>query len=253
METHKIALITGGSRGIGRSEAIALSKKGIHSVITYKSDKASAELVVQEIEQLGGKAVSMQLDVSEISSFELFVSDLSKVLKQTWGQTQLDILINNAGIGGQTLLGSTTEEQFDDLINVNFKGIYFLTQALLPLIVDRGSIINVSSALARVTAEGSSIYGAMKGALEILTKYWAKELGVRKIKVNTVAPGPTVTDFGGGIIKTDESIREYLIEQTALGEVGDPDHVASVIASLCLDDMQWVTAQRIEASGGFMI
>lgn len=253
MKTNKIALITGGSRGIGRSTAIALSKKGIDVIITYKKEKASAELVVQEIEKLGRKAVSMQLDTSKVSTFESFVLVLSGVLKEHWGKTQLDILINNAGVGDQTLLGNTTEAQFDDLMNVNFKGVYFFTQALLPYVTDNGSIINLSSALTRITAEGNSVYGAMKGAVEILTKYWAKELGNRKIKVNTIAPGPTVTDFGGGVMKADASIRDYLSQQTALGETGNPDNIGSTIAALCLDDMYWVNAQRIESSGGFLI
>lgn len=253
MEINKIALITGGSRGIGRSTAIALSKKGIDVVLTYKKEKESVELVIKEIEQLGRKAVSMQLDTSKASTFESFVMGLSDVLNEHWGKSQLDILINNAGFGDQTLLGSTTEAQFDDLMNVNFKGVYFFTQALLPYIADYGSIINLSSALTRVTAEGSSVYGAMKGAVEILTKYWAKELGNRKIKVNTLAPGPTNTDFGGGVMKTDESIRDYLSQQTALGDVGDPDIIGQTIATLCLDEMKWVNAQRIESSGGFLI
>ncbi|WP_078410625.1 SDR family NAD(P)-dependent oxidoreductase [Priestia abyssalis] len=251
--TNKIALVTGGSRGLGKSSALALSQKGYGVIITYRTQKEMADEVISEIEKNGGQAAALQLDTGLVSSFDEFVSSLSDVLKEKWNRDTFDYLVNNAGVGIGAPFANTTEEQFDSLVNVHFKGVYFLTQKLLPLLADNGGIVNVSSGLTRFTTEGNSAYAAVKGAIEVFTRSLAKELGSRGIRANTVAPGPMATDFGGGIMRDNENLRGFIGSVTALGRVGEADDISGVIASLCTDEMKWVTAQRIEASGGMSL
>jgi NAD(P)-dependent dehydrogenase (short-subunit alcohol dehydrogenase family) len=251
--THKIALVTGGSRGLGRNSAIALSLKGIDVIVTYHTRKEEAESVVKEIEGNGQKAAALQLDAGDVSSFESFESQLSNVLKEKWNQEHFDFLINNAGFGLHASLANTTEEQFDSLMNVHFKGVFFLTQKLISRIADNGRIVNISTGLTRFALEGAGAYAAMKGAIEILTKYMAKEWGRRGIRVNVVAPGAIATDFGGGSLRDNQGVRDFIGSQTALGRIGEADDIGGVVASMCTSDMGWVNAQRIEASGGMFL
>lgn len=251
--TNKIALVTGGSRGLGRSSALALSQKGYGIIITYRTQKEKADEVISEIKKHGGQAAALELDTGLVSSFDDFVSSLIDVLKEKWNRDTFDYLVNNAGVGISAPFANTTEEQFDSLVNVHFKGVYFLTQKLLPLLADNGGIVNVSSGLTRFTTEGNSAYAAVKGAIEVFTRSLAKELGSRGIRVNTVAPGPMATDFGGGIMRDNENLKAFIGSVTALGRVGEADDISGVIASLCTDEMRWVTAQRIEASGGMSL
>ncbi|SFE56632.1 NAD(P)-dependent dehydrogenase, short-chain alcohol dehydrogenase family [Paenibacillus catalpae] len=248
--SHKIALVTGGSRGLGRNSAIALSKKGIDVIVTYLSRSEEAEEVVKEIEANGCKAAALQLDAGNISSFDSFAAQLDDLLKEKWGRDQIDFLINNAGFGIHSPIATTTEEQFDSLMNVHFKGVFFLTQKLLPRIADQGGIVNLSTGLTRFTTDGYGAYAAMKGAIEVLTKYMAKELGNRGIRVNLVAPGAIATDFAGGFVRDNQDIRGHLGSLTALGRVGEVDDIGGVVAALCTPELGWVNAQRIEASGG---
>jgi len=250
METQKIALVTGASRGLGKNMAIALAKKGNDVIITYNSKKEEADEVVNTIELLGRKAAAVQLNVGEVKTFTDFSSQLSNVLKEKWDRTNFDFLVNNAGIGINTPFAETTEEQFDLLTNIHFKGVYFLTQKLLPLIADGGRIITVSTGLTRFAMPGYSVYAALKGAIEVLTKYLAKELGARGIAVNTIAPGAIETDFGGGIVRDNEQVNKIIAGNTALGRVGLPDDIGGVVAFLCSEEARWVNAQRLEASGG---
>ncbi len=250
METQKIALVTGSSRGLGKNMAIALAKKGNDVIITYNSNKKEAEEVVNTIEFLGRKAAAVQLNVGDVKTFTDFASQLSTVLNEKWNRTNFDFLINNAGIGINTPFAETTEEQFDLLTNIHFKGVYFLTQKLLPLIADGGRIITVSTGLTRFAMPGYSVYAALKGAIEVLTKYLAKELGARGIAVNTIAPGAIETDFGGGVVRDNEQVNKVIADHTALGRVGLPDDIGGVVAFLCSEEARWVNAQRLEASGG---
>ena len=249
----KIAIVTGGSRGLGRNTALSLAKKGNGVIITYHSKKAEADEVVKEIEQLGQKAVALQLNVADSKSFTGFVSQVKSALKQKWNSDHFDFLVNNAGIGVHVSFAETTEEQFDQMVNIHLKGVFFLTQKLLPLIADGGRIVNVSSGLTRFALPGYAAYATMKGAIETLTKYLAKELGARSIAVNVVAPGAIETDFGGGAVRDNEQLNKFVANQTALGRVGLPDDIGGVIASLLSEDNRWVNAQRIEASGGMFI
>ncbi|SEM63441.1 SDR family NAD(P)-dependent oxidoreductase [Paenibacillus sp. OV219] len=251
--TTKIALVTGGSRGLGRNTALALAGKGIGVVITYHTQQAAADEVVREIEQAGGTAAAIQLDASVVSSFDGFAASLSDVLNSNWDRDSFDYLVNNAGIGKNVPFPSMTEEVFDSLMNIHFKGVYFLTQKLLPLLADNGGIVNVSTGLARFAMEGYSAYASMKGAIEVLTRYLAKELGKRGIRVNVVAPGAIETDFGGGTLRENPQVKAHIASITALGRAGVPDDIGGVIASLCTEDMRWVNAQRIEASGGMLL
>ena len=248
--TQKIALVTGGSRGLGRNSAIALSRKGIDVIITYHTQKEEAEKVVKEIENNGQKAEALQLDTGDVSSFDGFVSQLSALLNHKWNRVQFDILINNAGIGIHAPLTETTEEQFDTLMNVQFKGVFFLSQKLYSLIADQGRVINTSTGLTRFTIEGFGAYSAMKGAIEVLTKYMAKEWGKRGIRVNVVAPGAIATDFGGGSVRDNDQMREFIASNIALGRVGEADDIGGVVASLCTDEFGWVNGTRLEVSGG---
>ncbi len=249
----KIAIVTGGSRGLGKNAALALAKKGNDVIITYHSKKAEADEVVTEIEKHGQKALALQLDVSNSKSFAGFASQVKSALKQKWNSDHFDFLVNNAGTGVHASFAETTEEQFDQMVNIHLKGVFFLTQKLLPLIADGGRIVNVSTGLTRFAFPGYSAYAIMKGGVETLTKCLAKELGARKITVNVVAPGAIETDFGGGAVRDNAEINSYIASQTALGRVGLPDDIGGVIASLLSEDNRWVNAQRIEASGGMFI
>ncbi|WP_438351039.1 SDR family oxidoreductase [Paenibacillus sp. FA6] len=249
----KLALITGGSRGLGRNAALALAHKGNDVIITYHSQQAQAESLVQEVRALGRKAVAIQLDVGHTASFNGFKDELLKVLHENWQREHFDFLINNAGFGLYASIAETTEAQFDDLMNVHVKGVFFLTQRLLPHLADHGAIVNVSTGLTRFTITGSAAYAAMKGAVEVLTKYMAKELGTRGIRVNTIAPGAIATDFGSGRLKKSQEMQAFITGQTALGRTGEAEDIGGIIAALCMPEMGWVNAQRIEASGGMFL
>ena len=249
----KIALVTGGSRGLGRNTAINIARSGSGVVITYQSREADAQAVVAEIQALGGKAVALQLDTSRVSGFPAFVEQLRSALSQTWQRDTFDHLVNNAGHGDMAMITDTTEEQFDHLINVHFKGVFFLTQALLPLLADGGRIVNLSSGLTRVSYPGFAAYSAAKGAVEILSVYLAKELGSRGIAVNTVAPGAIETDFLGGAVRDMPDLNKVFAEMIALGRVGVPDDIGPMIANLLTENNRWINAQRIEVSGGQVI
>ncbi len=253
MAKSKIALVTGGSRGLGENMAINLAKKGLDVVLTYQSNKLEADKTVQEIESLGQKAYALQLDVAQIDSFDAFVDQVKKGIGSHFEVDHIDYLINNAGIGINAMISETTERQFDTLVDIHFKGAFFLTQKLLPLMADGGGIVNISSGLARFSFPGYSVYGALKAAMETLTRYQAQELGARKIRSNVVAPGAIETDFGGGTNKTDEGKRAAIANFTALGRVGIPSDIGGVVAFLCTEDAKWVNGQRIEVSGGMMI
>jgi NAD(P)-dependent dehydrogenase (short-subunit alcohol dehydrogenase family) len=250
IRNNKIALVTGGSRGLGKDMALNLAKKGLDLVLTYNSKKEEADSVVNEIEKLGQKAVAIQLNVAEVNGFDLFFQKVETVLKETFGTDKIDFLINNAGVGLHESFSTTTTAQFDDLVNIQFKGPFFLTQKALDFMNDGGGIVNISSGLTRFSFPGYSAYASMKGAMETLTKYQAKELGTRKIRVNIIAPGAIETDFGGGVVRDNEQLNQQIASITALGRVGLPDDIGSVVAFLCTDDAKWVNGQRIEVSGG---
>jgi NAD(P)-dependent dehydrogenase (short-subunit alcohol dehydrogenase family) len=247
MTTPKIALVTGGSRGLGKSMALSLAHKGIDVVLTYHSQQAEATAVVAEIEALGRKAVAVQLNAADVSSFDAFYAQVTTALQTTFGTSHFDFLINNAGTSLMATIAENTEAQFDEMLNLHFKGVYFLTQKALPLLHNGGRIINVSSATARVSFAGSSAYASMKGAVEVFTRYLAVELGARGITANVVAPGAI---FGGGAMTDTPELRAYVTQITALGRVGLPDDVGGVVAFLCTEDAKWVNGQRIELTGG---
>lgn len=249
-KNSKIALVTGGSRGLGKDMALNLAKKGLDVVLTFNSKKEEAEEVVSEIEKLGQKAVAIQLNVADVDSFDLFFEKVKTALKSTFDTDKIDFLINNAGIGLHESFSATTTTQFDDLVNIQFKGPFFLTQKAVEVMNDEGGIVNISSGLTRFSFPGYSTYASMKGAMETLTKYQAKELGARKIRVNIVAPGAIETDFGGGVVRDNEQLNQLVASLTALGRAGLPDDIGSVVAFLCTDDAKWVNGQRIEVSGG---
>lgn len=247
---RKIALITGSSRGLGKSTALNLAKKGVDVIVTYHRNAKEAANVVAEITALGATAVSLQLDTADTKTFDSFAAQVQQLLQNTWQTEHFDFLVNNAGTGLYASFAETTEEDFDHLMNIHVKGVFFLTQKLLPLINDGGRIVNLSTGLTRIILPGYAAYASMKGAMETLTKYMAKELGSRRIAVNIVAPGAIETDFGGGGVRDNPDVNQYLAEQTALGRVGLPDDIGGAIASLLSADNQWVNAQRIEVSGG---
>lgn len=247
----KIVLVTGGSRGIGKSIALNAAQRGIDVILTYNSNSDQGKAVADTINTNGGKAVALPLDMSQSSTFSSFADQVSQVLKQEWNRENLDYLVNNAGISQRMLIKDTTEELFDELVDVNFKGVFFLTQKLIPLIIDGGQVINISSGLARFAFPGVAVYGALKSATEGLTRYFAKEYAGRKIRVNSVAPGAIDTEFGGG--KGDDNHREQIAGMTALGRLGNADDVGMFVASLLSEDSRFVNAQRIEIAGGMFI
>lgn len=247
---NKIALVTGGSRGLGKNMVLALAKKGIDVVLTYNSNKTEADKVVAEVQALGQQAFALHLDAGNIKSFNTFIQQVTSHLKEQTGSTQFDFLINNGGTALYSPFAETTEEQFDTALNIHYKGVFFLTQKALPFINDGGRIINISSGLARFSYPGSSAYGSLKGAVEVLTRYLAKELGARRIAANVVAPGPIATDFGGGRVRDSKEFNDQLSSITALGRVGLPEDIGGVVAFLCSEDARWINGQRIEVAGG---
>ena len=250
---NKLAIITGGSRGLGKSAALALAREGVDVILTYHSNAEAAQEVVAEIESMGARAAALQLDTGKASSFAVFAGRLKDVLAATWQRSDFDFLVNNAGVGVHASFAETTEEQFDTLFNIHVKGVFFLTQQLLPLIAQGGRILNVSSGLTRFALPGYAAYASMKGAVEVLTRYLAKELGERGIAVNTIAPGAIETDFGGGTVRDNANVNAFIASQTALGRVGLPDDIGGAIAGLLSDHSRWVNAQRIEVSGGMFV
>ena len=253
INTVPIALVTGASRGMGKSTALHLAKHGTDVILTYKSGRAEAEATVAAIESMGRRAHALPLDVSKSATFVEFAIRLRDVLSKNWQRDAVNFLVNNAGIGIHANFADTTEAQFDELVNIHLKGVFFLTQKLLPLLADGGRIVNISSGLSRFALPGYSAYAAMKGAIEVLSRYMAKELGPRGITVNVVAPGAIETDFGGGMIRDDAQVNAMIASQTALGRVGLPDDIGGVIASLLSPENGWINAQRIEASGGMFL
>lgn len=246
----RITLITGGSRGLGRNTALSIARRGGDVLFSYRSRADEAEALVAEIEGMGRKARAFQLDTSMIDTFPAFAETVKSALQETWQRDSFDHLVNNAGHGVNAPIAEFTEEQFDALVNVHFKGVVFLTQALLPLIAEGGRIVNISSGLTRMVFPGYGIYAATKGAVEVLTRYMAKEFGARGITVNTVAPGAIETDFGGGIVRDTPGLNQRIAEMTVLGRVGVPDDIGPMIATLLSPDNRWINAQRIEVSGG---
>ncbi|WP_374603255.1 SDR family NAD(P)-dependent oxidoreductase [Niveibacterium sp.] len=251
--TRKIALITGGSRGLGRNAALKLAARGVDIILTYRSQQTEADAAVAEIEALGARAVALRLDVADSTSFAAFAAEIRSQLQTRWQRDRFDYLFNNAGAGVHAGFAETTEAQFDKMMAIHLKGVFFLTQAMLPLIADGGRILNVSSGLARFALPGYAAYAAMKGAVEVLTRYLAKELGPRGIAVNVLAPGAIETDFGGGAVRDNAQLNAFVASQTALGRVGQPDDIGDLVAALFSDDARWVNAQRIEASGGMFV
>jgi NAD(P)-dependent dehydrogenase (short-subunit alcohol dehydrogenase family) len=253
VDMKKIALVTGSSRGLGRNTVLALASHGVDAIVTYHRNEMEARAVVAEIERMGGKAVALQLDTADTKTFDDFVVKVQQSLGEIWQTDKFDFLVNNAGIGIYAPFTETTEADFDRLVNIHIKGVFFLTQKLLPVIKDGGRIINISSGLSRFAIPGYAAYGMMKGAVEVLTRYMAKELGQRQIAVNVVAPGAIATDFGDGAVRDNSDLNQFLASQTALGRVGVPDDIGGAIASLLSQDNRWVNAQRIEISGGMFL
>lgn len=251
--TRKIALITGASRGLGKSAALHLAAQGIDIIGTYHSAAAEAQAVVAQVEAIGGRAAMLQLDVSQSATFDAFVGQIDKLLKDVFAVDRFDFLINNAGVGTHASFVETTEAQFDQLVAIHVKAPFFLTQKLLPLINDGGRIINISSGLARFSLPGYAAYASMKGAVEVLSRYQAKELGPRGITVNTLAPGAIATDFGGGAVRDNTDVNAMVANNTALGRAGLPDDIGGAISILLADGSHWITGQRIEASGGMFL
>ena len=249
----KIAIVTGSSRGLGKNTALSIARRGGDLIITYRNSAAQAQAVAAEAAAMGRKAIALKLDTSDVASFKQFADRVQAALREVWNRHTFDHLVNNAGHGDMALVADTTEQQFDGLFNVHFKGVFFLTQALLPLLADGGRIVNLSTGLTRVSYPGFSAYAAAKGAVEILSVYLAKELGSRGIAVNTVAPGAIETDFLGGAVRDTPDMNKAFADMIALGRVGVPDDIGPMIASLLSEDNRWVTGQRIEVSGGQVI
>jgi NAD(P)-dependent dehydrogenase (short-subunit alcohol dehydrogenase family) len=249
----KVALVTGGSRGLGRDMALQLANKGFDVIITYHNQTDVANEVVASIKAHGKQALALQLDVAKSSTYTDFINQVKEKLASDFGTNEIHSLVNNAGVGNYAPYEATTEEQFDNMVNIHLKAAYFLTQKALPILTDGGSIVNISSGLARFSFPNYSAYGIMKAGIESLSRYQALELGSRKIRVNTVAPGAIETDFGGGAVRDTPELNKHLASQTALGRVGLPDDIGGVVAFLCSDDAKWVNAQRIEVAGGFYI
>ena len=249
----KVAIVTGSSRGLGRSTVLSLAGRGVDSIVTYYANKAAADEVVHQAEKLNRKALALQLDVSDITTFTSFANEVSRVLKETWNREKFDFLVNNAGTHASAPIGEITEAQMDEMYNVHVKGVLFLTQALLPYMADNGRIVNISSGLTRFSIPGSSVYASMKGAVEVLTRYMAKELAPRGIAVNTVAPGAVETDFHGGMVRDDPDLNTLVASMTAMGRVGVPEDIGPMIASLLDGENRWMTGQRLEVSGGMFL
>ncbi|SAL34715.1 Short-chain dehydrogenase/reductase SDR [Caballeronia choica] len=252
MSTEKIAIVTGGSRGLGRNTVLNLARRGVDTIFTYHTNRTEAESVVRSVSDMGRKAATLQLDTGNVGAFNGFVDKLRQTLAD-WQAERFDFLVNNAGTSHHNSIENTTEAELDALYNVHFKGVFFLTQKLLPLIKDGGRIVNISSGLTRIIVPESGAYGSLKGAVEVLTKYMAKELAPRRIAVNVVAPGAIQTDFSGGIVRDNPELNQRIADMTALGRAGLPDDIGPMIASLLSEDNRWVNAQRIEVSGGMAI
>jgi NAD(P)-dependent dehydrogenase (short-subunit alcohol dehydrogenase family) len=250
MSTSKIAIVTGGSRGLGKDMALKLAQRGIDVILTYRSQQAEAASVVAEIEALGRRAVALPLNVADISTFDGFFTQVTAALTDTFGTDRFDFLINNAGTSLNAPIAENTEAQFDEMLNIHFKGVYFLTQKALPILRDGGRIINITSAVTRNAFAGVSVYAAMKGAVEVFTRYLALELGSRGIAANAVAPGAV---FGGGAMTDTPEIRAWVAQATALGRVAEPDDIGGIVAFLCTDAARWLNGQRLEATGGMML
>lgn len=246
----KIALVTGGSRGLGKNMAISIAKKGINVILTYRGNEELANQTVKEVEALGQKAASLQLDMANVSSLDGFVQEVAGILQSKFNTSSFDFLINNAGMGATVPFEQVTEALFDEFMNVHFKGVYFLTQKCLPYMNKGGRVINISSGTTRWSNPGYSVYASMKGAVEVLTKYMAKELGAKGITANIVAPGPVETDFNNATIRSNPQLKSMLSAASPLGRVGSADDIGPVVAFLCTDDAKWVNGQRIEVSGG---
>ncbi len=244
-----IALITGGSRGLGKNIAEQLADRGTDVILTYRSNEEAAHAVVAELEKKGRKAAALRFDAEDIAGLDAFVSSVKSVLAK-WNADRIDHLVNNAGMGIYATIADTNEEQFDALVNVHFKSVFFLTQKMLPMLADGGNVLMVSSGLARFSMAGYAVYGALKAAIDSLTRYMAIELGARRIRVNSIAPGAIETDFGGGVVRDNQELNGMIASQTALGRVGVPDDVGRAAAALLSEDMGWVNGQRIEIAGG---
>lgn len=249
----KIALITGGSRGLGQNAALKLAEKGMDIILTYRSRQQDALAVVKRIHALGARAVALPLDVGSSATFSAFAAEVEKQLATVWQRQNFDYLLNNAGTALYEPFVDTTEQQFDQLVDIHFKGPFFLTQKLLPLMADGGRIVNVSSGLTRFTHSGSAAYAAVKGAIEVLTRYQAKELGARAITVNVLAPGAIETDFGGGRVRDNAGVNAFIASRTALGRAGLPDDIGDAVTALFSEACRWINGQRIEASGGMSL
>ena len=250
---NKIALVTGGSRGLGKDMAISIARKGIDVILTYRTNEAEAQETVKSIGELGQKAVSLQLDMADFSSLDAFVQKVFESLQAGWGTNTFDFLINNAGMGATVPFLQVTEDMFNEFLDVHYKSIYFLTQKLVPAMNEGGRIINISSGTTRFANPGYSVYASMKGAIEIFTKYLAKELGVKGIGANVVAPGPIETDFNDAAIRNNPQMKGVLGSLSPLGRVGAADDIGSVVAFLCTDEARWINGQRIEVSGGINV
>lgn len=253
MSEKKVALITGGSRGLGKNMALSIARKGMDVILTYRTNEDEAKQTVQEIESTGQKAVALPLDMTDTGSLDRFVESVLAALISGWDMQTFHFLINNAGMGATVPFAEVTEELFTDFLNVHFKGVYFLTQKLLPYIGSGGGIINISSGTTRFANPGYSVYASMKGAVEVLTKYMAKELGSKGIRANVVAPGPIETDFNNAAIRSNPQMKQILSNLSPLGRVGYPEDIGSVVAFLCTDDAKWINGQRIEVSGGINV
>jgi NAD(P)-dependent dehydrogenase (short-subunit alcohol dehydrogenase family) len=251
--TSKIALVTGGSRGLGKDMAISLAEKGIDVILTYRNNEEAAQETVKAIESRGRKAIALLLDMANLKTLDPFVQQVVASLQSKWNTGAFDFLINNAGIGGNVPFGEVTEEVFDEFLNVHFKGVYFLTQKLVPYINNGGRIINISTGTTRFTNPGYSVYASMKGAVEVLTKYLAKELGPKGIRTNIVAPGPIETDFNNATIRNNPQLKERLSSLSPLNRVGVAEDIGPVVAFLCTEDAAWINGQRIEVSGGINV
>lgn len=251
--SNKIALVTGASRGLGKNTALTLARSGAGVIVTYHSNQAAAKEVVAEIEAMGSKAIALQLDSGDSQSFDQFSEKVRQSLTSVWQTERFDFLVNNAGTGIHQPFISVSEAEFDQMYNIHVKGVFFLTQKLLPMLNDGGRIVNISSGLTRFTLEGYAAYASAKGAIETLTSYLAKELGPRQISVNVVAPGAIETDFGGGAVRDNQDLNNFIASQTALGRVGLPEDIGGAIASMLAEGNRWITGQRIEISGGMYL